>query len=64
MFIENNYMLKFPQPSENEVNTIRQEIASNQKLLNEIDRLSEKLEKEGFSQEEIQKQFSLKFFKK
>jgi superfamily I DNA and RNA helicase len=62
--VENNYMLTFPQPSENEVNTIRQEIASNQKLLNEIDRLSEKLEKEGFSQEEIQKQFSLKFFKK
>lgn len=62
--VENNYMLTFPQPSENDVNTIRQEIASNQKLLNEIDRLSEKLEKEGFSQEEIQRQFSLKFSKK
>lgn len=62
--VENDFQLIFPQPSENDVNTIRQEITANQKILNEIERLSEKLEKEGFSEEEIKKQFSLKFFKK
>lgn len=62
--VENNYKLKFKQPTENEVNTIRQEIDTNQKILNELERLAEKLEREGYSKEDIQKQFSLKFFKK
>lgn len=62
--VENDYKLIFTQPTQNEVNTIRQEIDENQQILNEIERLTYKLEKGGFSKEDIQKQLNFKNFKK
>jgi superfamily I DNA and RNA helicase len=61
----NNYKLKFTQPSEKEVITIRQEIDKRQKLLNKIERIADDLVKEsGVSKDEIVDQLKLKFFKK
>jgi superfamily I DNA and RNA helicase len=62
--VENDYKLIFTQPTQNEVNTIRQEINENQQILNEIERLADKLEKGGFSKEDLQKQLKSKNFKK
>ncbi len=62
--IANDYRLNFIQPSQSEVNTIRQEIDSTQKILNKLERVAEELRKEGISAEEIERQIKLKLFKK
>lgn len=62
--VKNDYNLKFIQPSQNEVNTIRQEIDITQNILNKLGRVAEELQREGLSTEEIERQFKLKLFKK
>jgi len=62
---ENNFELKFVQPSEDDVKTIRQGIDTKQKLLNKIERLAEDLVKEtGVSKDELVEQLKIKFFDK
>jgi len=63
--IENKFELRFIQPSENEVNTIRQGIDKKQKLLNTFERMADDLEKEiGLTRDEIVEQLKIKFIKK
>lgn len=61
--VDNDYLLRFNQPTEKEVNTIRQEINTNQKMLNSIEKLKEEFERSGLSQDEIEKQINLIFKK-
>jgi superfamily I DNA and RNA helicase len=62
---DNNYELRFNQPSEKEVKTIRQGIDKKQKLLNKIERLAEDLAKESdLTKDEIVEQLKKKIAKK
>ena len=62
---QNNYELRFIQPSEKQVKTIGQGIDVRQNLLNKIERIADELVNEtGESKEDIVEQLKLKFYKK
>lgn len=61
---DNEFQLRFIQPSKEEVRTISQETNAQQQLLNKVERMAEQLKATGLSTEDIMKQIQNKLTEK